>query len=110
MKNNIPKLLSLVSDKILMKKPRGTSIQYVREDKKVCLIKWFDKKPIHLLSTECGKNPIDECKRRNKMKKLKINVLRPIVVKNYNENMGRVDLCDLMISYYRMKTRTTSGH
>jgi len=45
MKNNIPKAVNLVSDKILLKKPRGTTIQYVREDKKVCLIQWFDNKP-----------------------------------------------------------------
>jgi len=37
-----------------MKKPRGTSVQYVREDKKLCLVKWFDNKPINLLSTENG--------------------------------------------------------
>lgn len=82
MKNNILKTINLVSDKILMKKPRGTTIQYVGEDKKVCLIKWFDNKSIHLLSTECGKNPIDVCKRWNKMKRIKIDVPWPIIVKN----------------------------
>jgi len=49
MKNNILKTVNLVSDKILMKKPRGTTIQYVREDKKACLIKWFDYKPCNVL-------------------------------------------------------------
>lgn len=106
MKNNIPKTVNLVSDKILMKKPRGTTIQYVREDKKVCLIKWFDNKPIHLLSTECVKNPIDVCKRWNKIKRVNIDVPQPIIVKQYNENMGGVDLCDRMIAYYRMKYKT----
>lgn len=54
MKDNIPKMINLVPDKVL-KKSRGMIIQYVREDKKVCLIKWFENKPIHLFSTECGK-------------------------------------------------------
>lgn len=90
MKNNIPKTVNLVSDKILVKKPRETMIQYVREDRKVCLIKWFDNKPIHLLSNECGKNAINVCKRWNKMK---IDVPRHIIVKQVNKNMGRVDLC-----------------
>lgn len=37
---------------------------------------------------------------------MKINVPQRIIVKNYNEYMGGVDLCDGIISYYRMKTRT----
>lgn len=84
MKNNIPKMVNLVSDKILMKKPRGTTIQYVREDKKVCLIKWFDNKPIHLLSTECGKNPIDVCKRWNIFFILFFYIMCYIYIENMN--------------------------
>lgn len=52
------------------------------------------------------KNPIDVCKRWNKIKKIKIDVPRPLIIKSYNENMGGIDLCDRMISYYRMKPRT----
>jgi len=39
------------------------------------------------------------------MKRTKIDVPRPIIVKQYNANIGRVDLCDRMIAYYRMKYR-----
>ncbi|XP_025202634.1 piggyBac transposable element-derived protein 3-like [Melanaphis sacchari] len=106
MKNNIPKNIDILSDKILMKKPRGTSVQYVREDKKLCLVKWFDNKPIHLLSTENGSTPHSKCKRWDNKNKKRIEVPIPQIIKNYNDYMGGVDLCDRMISFYRMKTRT----
>lgn len=34
MKNHLPKNITLTSDKAMMKSNRGTSKQYVREDKK----------------------------------------------------------------------------
>lgn len=40
------------------------------------------------------------------MKRVKIYVPRPIIVKQYNENMGGVGLCDCIIAYYRMEYRT----
>lgn len=63
MKNNLPKNITLISDKAMMKSNRGTSKQYVREDKKMVMVKWFDNKPIHLLSSESGKEPKDTCRR-----------------------------------------------
>lgn len=63
MKNHLPKNITLMSDKAMMKSNRGTSKQYVREDKKMVLVKWFDNKPIHLLSSESGKEPKDTCRR-----------------------------------------------
>lgn len=69
-------------------------------------MKWFDNKPIHLLSTENGSTPYSRCKRWDHKNKKRIEVPIPQMVKNYNDYMGGVDLCDRMISFYRMKTRT----
>lgn len=46
------------------------------------LVKWFDNKPIHLLSSERGKEPKDTCRRRLKIEFKKIDVERPNCVKN----------------------------
>ncbi|XP_060846158.1 piggyBac transposable element-derived protein 3-like [Rhopalosiphum padi] len=100
MKNHLPKNITLMSDKAMMKSNRGTSKQYVREDKKMVLVKWFDNKPIHLLSSESDKEPKDTCRRWSKKEFKKIDVERPNCVKNYNTFMGGVDLCDRMIAHY----------
>ena len=107
MKGRIPRpIASLSDDKALAKRGRGSSEMIVRQDHKVALVKWFDNKPILLLSASHGIHPVDQCRRWEKKEKKYIQIERPSVIREYNSKMGGVDLCDRMISFYRMKIRT----
>jgi hypothetical protein len=107
MKNRITAAVAKMSDdKVLMKQGRGACDVLVRQDKKVAFVKWCDNKPILMASSAHAKTPEDICRRWSKKDKRYIDVKRPAIVRTYNEKMGGVDLCDRMISFYRMKART----
>ena len=104
-KNRIPKDAAKLSDeKSLMKRGRGASECVVRGD--VSVVKWYDNKPVVMMSTVHGIQPQDICRRWSKKEKKYVNVDRPAVIQQYNLLMGGVDLSDRMMSYYRMDART----
>uniref|UniRef100_A0A3B4T941 PiggyBac transposable element-derived protein domain-containing protein n=1 Tax=Seriola dumerili TaxID=41447 RepID=A0A3B4T941_SERDU len=75
----VPKLWQLPGDKQLRKEGRGESVSAVRKSPELAITKWFDNKPVLMGSTVHGKEPEDIC---------------------------GVDLCDRMLSFYRMLNRT----
>ena len=106
-KNRVPAALDkLVPDKELQKRGRGACDVAVRQDGKMALVKWFDNKPVLTLSAVHAKDPEDECRRWCKREKKYVAVKRPAIIRQYNSKMGGVDLCDRMLAYYRIKTRT----
>ncbi|KAM3858926.1 piggyBac transposable element-derived protein 3-like [Diretmus argenteus] len=96
----------LPSDKTMKRQGRGSTAYVTRKDGKACLLKWYDNKPVMMLSTVHAKEPQDTCRRWCKKEGRYIPVIRPSIVREYNAKMGGVDLNDRMISYHRMKTRT----
>ena len=72
----------------------------------VAVTAWLDNKIIFLASNHEGIQEEDLCQRWSKKDCKYINVQRPEVVRNYNENMGGIDVCDQMIAYYHMATKT----
>ncbi len=63
MKNRVSKAhLKLPSDKVMKLQGRGTSASFTRGDGKVCVVKWFDNKPILMVSAVHSKEPEDTCK------------------------------------------------
>lgn len=106
MKNRMPKEAHFTNDKDLLKKSRGTSEQRLRQDSTLACTKWVDKKPIVMLSAAFGVEPEDKCKRWCKKDKKFLDVPRPSVIRNYNANMGGVDLADRMLSLYAQRSRT----
>lgn len=102
----VPKDARLKSDKEMRKEGRGACDMLVRQDEKVCILKWLDRKSVTMMSSVHGIEPMDTCSRYNKKEKTRIQVKRPAIVKEYNGNMGGVDLADRMMSYCPMRART----
>ena len=107
MKNRIQSVgKKLKGDKELTKDGRGTSDAVKDRNNKICLVKWFDNKPITLMSSFVGINPEGSCRRWSKKDSKYIEIKCPKIVQEYNKHMGGVDMSDRLISYYRIKTRT----
>lgn len=105
-KSNIPKAAQFSSDATLRKTGRGSVDQLIRNDGQIALVKWFDNKPIIIASSVLSKEPTDICKRWCKKDKCFKDVSRPNIVKEYNTNMGGVDLLDRIISFYKISAKT----
>uniref|UniRef100_A0A8C1ND68 Si:ch211-255f4.7 n=1 Tax=Cyprinus carpio TaxID=7962 RepID=A0A8C1ND68_CYPCA len=107
MKNRVSEAVQkLPSDKTMKKNGRGTSAQVTTEDGKICVVKWYDNKPVLMLSVVHDGQPEDTCQRWDKKQKQYVSIRRPSIVREYNNKMGGVDLTDRMFSYYRMSVRT----
>lgn len=108
MKNRVSEAVQkLPSDKTMKKNGRGTSAQVTTEDGNVCVVKWYDNKPVLMMSVAHDKQPEDTCQRWDKKQKRYVTIRRPSIIREYNNKMGGVVLLDRMISYYRMSVRTT---
>lgn len=78
MPNRIPKDVKLKGDKDMRKEGRG-SIDFV-SDGKVIFIKWFDNKPVYMISTNEGIGVCKPVKRWCKKEKKYIMVKQPDVI------------------------------
>lgn len=94
------------SDNEMKKKGRGSSEEVISEDGSVTCVKWFDNKCVSLASNYVGVGKVDTAHRYDKIAQKKINIDRPQIVRDYNINMGGVDLMNQMISYYRISIRS----
>lgn len=108
MKNRLPKYVldNLQTDKQLARQGRGSYDVLVREDKQVALTKWYDNKPVMLLSSIHAAETVDECRRYDRKLRSYVHVQRPEVVKEYNSNMGGVDLTGRLLAVCPSRMRT----
>jgi DNA excision repair protein ERCC-6 len=104
MRASIPSKLagsSLQTDASLKKSGRG-SYDYIAEtNENIMLLKWFDNKAVHLISSYKNQEPIEIVRRWSVAAKQHVNVPRPEIVKEYNTFMGGVDLHDMLVQLYR---------
>ena len=73
---------------------------------KISAVRWHDNKPVTLLSTYAGSEPVSGVKRCNGKTKSYEQVQCPRVVSVYNKHMGGVDLIDSLIGLYRIKIQS----
>ena len=107
-KANRLKDLTFMNDKELKAVGRGTFDEWSNKLDNITVnaVKWLDNKSVHLISSHNTTTPLDKVMRFEKKMKTRIEVQRPFIVKDYNENMGGVDIADQLISYYRMSFRS----
>lgn len=96
----------LIGEKTLKKKKRGSYSRVVCNKNKLSVVRWNDNKCVTLISSYTDAEPIHKVKRYCKVAKKKIDVDYPNIVKDYNQNMGGVDLADMLISLYKTPFRT----
>ncbi|MGH0165991.1 UNVERIFIED_CONTAM: hypothetical protein FKN15_049846 [Acipenser sinensis] len=70
------------------------------------VVKWYDNRSVTLLSDYTGAHPVTEVDRWDRKRKMITKVPCPAVVKEYNKNMGGVDLLDSLIALYRNKIKS----
>lgn len=104
-------------EKIMMKCERGTSREFVASvyGIDVTSISWKDTKLVNLVSTYIGTKPAfssivpneNESVRRFDKKQNKVTMVAcPQIVKDYNKNMGGVDLLDSSMSRHKITLKS----
>ncbi|CAK1593994.1 unnamed protein product [Parnassius mnemosyne] len=95
----------LPTDKNLKKKGRGSHAQVVCNKNKIAVVKWFDNKCVTAASTFVDEYPTQTVVRYKKEEGRKVPVTCPNIIKEYNTNMGGVDLADMLVALYRTPFR-----
>ena len=100
--------VAFTSDKDLKKNGRGSFDEQTAVDGDLVLttVKWFDNRPVSLLSSFLSSQPIVTCQRWDKKEKVHTDVSLPNIVSQYNQNMGGVDSHDQMMAYFRMSFKS----
>ena len=100
----------LLSEKELKKGGCGSNDHAVEASSGIIIVRWYDnncvKLIINYLTNEAGEN----ARRWNKKYTCFEEVERPMIVQVYNANMEGVDLCDMVLSLYRIRQRTNKFH
>ena len=90
-----------MSRKELLKKGRGSYDFRLEKESGVLVCEWFDNKVVLMGSNTHGVKPTFEVQRYDRKEKKHINVKCPQLIKSYNECMGGVDKCDMLLALYR---------
>lgn len=106
-RNRIPDC-KLQPEKILLKKPRGHSEEYVADvnGTDISNVAWKDNKIVTLVSTFAGIQPETDVRRWDKQNSRYVSIKRPNVVGEYNRHMGGVDLIDSIMAIYKIQLRS----
>ena len=75
-------------------------------DGSMMALKWMDKRPVMMLSTIHDDSFVTKKRRSRAAPGGEEDILKPLVVEEYNKNMGGVDTGDQLLSYYGFSHRT----
>ena len=89
-----------------MKKSGRGSYDWKTSKDGISIVKWYDNKPVHLISSHSAIEPLGSCKRWSTTKKKKVDVVRPYVVEEYNTHIRGVDAADMLMELYRIDLRS----
>lgn len=99
---------SMMPDADLKRSGRGSfqeKTAYVG-DTQLHAVKWFDNRPVTLLSSYVGAHPVSHVDKWHRGQKKTIKVPCPAAVSTYNQHKGGVDLLDSLIALYRTNIRS----
>ncbi|XP_061759480.1 piggyBac transposable element-derived protein 2-like [Nerophis ophidion] len=95
----------LVDEKELKAKGRGSLDFSVNQEDHI-IVRWYDNKPVDLLSSFVGVEPLGHVKRWDRKAQTHIMVPRPAIVEAYGKFMAGVDLLDMLSALYRYRFRS----
>ena len=82
---------------------RGTMDVIYNND--VVLVGWKDNKAVYMASNKYDAIADKTCRRYNRVERKEVQVPIPTMIREYNANMGGVDLLDSMVACYRIQFR-----
>ena len=88
------------------KRGRGSHDYAVEANSGIITVRWYDNNCVQLISNYLTNEAGINARRWNKKNTSFEEVERPVIVQVYNANMGGVDLCDMLLSLYRIRQRT----
>ena len=88
---------SLKTDEGLKKLGRGANDYGNGAGTNVTALKWYDNKPVYLVSSYKGRHPVETVTRWSVAERRYVEVPRPAMVKEYNCRMGGFDLQDMLL-------------
>ena len=91
------------SKKELVKEGRGSMDYRVDANTNTTVIRWIDNGMVQALSTIVGPELGEKIERWSSKKKQVVSVPCPEMIHQYNKHMGGVDLCDMLLSLYRIQ-------
>ena len=95
---------SLKTDEGLKKLGRGADDYTTEAGTNGMALKWYDNKPVYLVSSYKGRHPVETVKRWSVARRQYVELPRP-EMKEYNCHMGGVDLQDMLVALYRTNIR-----
>ena len=97
---------TLKSEKDLKKTGRGSVDMSVDANSGLAVVRWLDNSAVQLTSTHSALEPLSTIKRWDRKQHKYIDISCPAIVKEYNANMGGVDLFDMLMSLYKVDHRS----
>ena len=90
----------LIADSDLKKKGRGSFDHRLKANRDIIVVKWFDNKAVHFVSSYAEVEPIHAVRHCDRSTKQHVQVSRTNIVRIYNKFMGDIDNLDLTCSLY----------